>query len=241
MIHKIFRRKDKQFIFNFAAVIGVGLTMASTIRDTTKACKLVDDNMTFNEKIKKTWKCYIPSGLIATSTIVSIIYSDYVTMNEKISMLNALMSVQNNYKVLRNGVNEVCDASTKEEIMKRNIRDKIPKDIYLERTDEKIFFEEYNGRFFTSTLDNVLKAEYLFNKQLYIVGHASLNDLYKLLGLSTIDSGDYLGWETYDGNYGMTYVNPLVNFTHEKMEDDSGLEYFYLGYSNHPDAIHDVF
>ena len=78
-----FIRKDKQFALNFAAVLGVGLTLASAIRDTTKACKLTTDDMTTTEKIKKTWKCYIPSGIIATSTILCIIYSDQVTMNEK--------------------------------------------------------------------------------------------------------------------------------------------------------------
>jgi hypothetical protein len=32
-------RRDKQFILNLASVIGVGLTMVSTIKDTTKAYK----------------------------------------------------------------------------------------------------------------------------------------------------------------------------------------------------------
>lgn len=241
MISKIFRRRDKQFIFNFAAVLGVGLTMASTIIDTKKACKLIDDDMTLEEKIKKTWKCYIPSGLIATSTIMSIIYSDYVTMNEKISLLNALMSAQTNYKTLERSVDEVCNSDTKEEIMKRNIRSKIPKDIYIERTDEKIFYEEYRGNFFTSTIDNVLEAEYLLNKQLAISGTALLNDFYKYLGISKTDIGEHLGWSVYDGYYGMMTINPWVDFNHKKMEDDDGLEYFYLGYSNKPDAIHEMF
>ena len=114
-----FIRKDKQFVLNFAAVLGVGLTLVSAIRDTTKACKLTTEDMTTEEKIKKTWKCYIPSGVIATSTILCIIYSDQVTMNEKRSLLNALISVQGNYNKLKNSVDEVCDDQTKEEILKR--------------------------------------------------------------------------------------------------------------------------
>lgn len=237
MILDMFKRKDKQFIFNFAAVLGVGLTMASTIKDTTKACKLIDDDMTLQEKIKTTWKCYIPSSLIATSTVMCIIYSDYVAINEKISMLNALMTVQNNYKTLKSNVNNTCDDETKEEIMKKNIRDRVSKGAYIERTGEKTFYEEYRGEYFTSTIDNILKAEYLFNKQLSIVGYATLNDFYKYIGISETDAGKCLGWSTYDICDDTSPSYPWVDFTHNKMEDDSGLECFYLGYSNEPETV----
>lgn len=236
-----FIRKDKQFILNFAAVLGVGLTMVSTIRDTSKACKIVNDDMTLKDKINKTWKCYIPSATIASSTILCIIYSDYVTMNEKISLLNSLISVQSNYKIFRQSVEETLDDETKDEIMKKTIRSKVPKELYIERTEEKVFYEEFRGKFFTSTIDNVLKAEYLFNKQLSIVGHASLNDLYKLLGISETDSGKYLGWSIYEGYFSTNSVDPWVNFQHKKMEDDDGMEYFYLGYSNQPEVDYDLF
>ena len=241
MLNKILRRKDKQFIFNFAAILGVACTMYSTIKDTKKALQLIDDDMTAEEKIKNTWKCYIPSGLIATSTVMCIVYSDYVSMNEKMSILNALISSQNNYKILKTSIDETCDSQTKEEIMKKNIRCNIPKDIYLERTEEKIFYEEYRGTFFKSTIDNILKAEYMFNKQLAIVGYASLNDLYKYIGIPETNSGNYLGWSVYDGYYGEMTINPWTDFTHQKMEDDSGIEYFYLGYSNQPDVNYDIF
>ena len=170
MLNK-FIRKDKQFILNFTSVIGVGLTMALAIRDTTKAVKLIDDDMNLQTKIKKTWKCYIPSSMMAASTMLCIMYSDYTTMNQKISLLNALISTQGNYKSLKNSVDQTCDKETREEILKNKIKSKIPKDIYIERTEEKIFYEDYTNKFFTSTIDNVLKAEYLFNKQLAVIGY----------------------------------------------------------------------
>lgn len=239
MLKNILRRTDKQFLLNFAAVMGVGLTMASAIRDTTKACKLITDDMTPLEKIKKTWKCYIPSGVIVTSTILCIIYSDKVTMNEKIALLNTLTAVQGRYKDLRESVDE-CNAETKEEIIKKTVKNKVPKDVYIERTGEKLFFEEYTCNFFSSTIDKVLKAEYLFNKQLSIVGHASLNEFYKLLGIPGIEAGEYLGWSVCEGYYATT-SSPWVDFEHSKMEDDEGIEYYYLNYSNHPSINYDMF
>ena len=236
-----FIRKDKQFALNFAAVLGVGLTLASAIRDTTKACKLTTDDMTTKEKIKKTWKCYIPSGIIATSTILCIIYSDQVTMNEKRSLLNALVSVQGRYKNFKESVDQVCDEETKKALLKKQVKSKVPRELYIERTEEKTFYEEYRGGFFTSTIENVLQAEYMFNKQVSIVGHASINDFYKLIGIPEIDSGDYLGWAVYDGYFGANAVSPWVDFVHSKMEDDDGIEYYHIEYTNQPEVNYDIF
>lgn len=234
-------RKDNQFILNFASVIGVGLTMFTAIKDTKKACKLVTDDMTKLEKFKKTWKCYIPSGVIATSTILCIIYSDKVSMNEKIALLNTLTSVQNKYRDLRTAVDETCDPETKDDILKKTVKNRVPRELYIERTEEKIFYEEYRGKHFTSTIDNVLKAEYMFNKQLSIVGYASLNEFYDFLGIKKTTEGEYLGWSVYDGYFGAASVNPWVDFEHSKMEDDTGIEYFHIQYSNQPDVNYDIF
>lgn len=117
----------------------------------------------------------------------------------------------------------------------------MPRNIYLERTEEKIFYEEYSGKFFYSTIENVLKAEYLFNKQLSIVGHASLNEFYDFIGISKTTEGEYLGWSVYDGYFGANAVNPWVDFEHSKMEDDNGIEYFHVEFSNQPDVNYDIF
>ena len=238
MLNKATRIKDKQFILNFTSAVGVGLTMALTIRDTIKAVKLIDEDMDLKTKIKKTWKCYTPSGMMAISTILCIIYSDYTTMNQKISLLNALISTQEHYKSLKNSVDQTCSKKTKEDILRNKIKSNIPKDVYIERTEEKIFYEDYTNKFFTSTIDNVLKAEYLFNKQLAVIGYATLNDFYELLGISKTEEGKYIGWSVYDGYYGESTTNPWVDFEHSKMEDDDGCEYYYLNYSNMPEVIH---
>lgn len=227
-------RKDKQFMLNFASVIGVGLTMASTIIDTRKASKFIDDDMTLQDKIKATWQCYIPSGLIATSTILCIMCADQVAMNEKITLFNTLIATQYKYKTLRESVVNNCDDETKDQIIKSNIRNKIPKDIYLDRTEDKYFYEDYLGDFFVSSIDSVLKAEYLLNKQLYITGTASLNDFYQYLGVSKIDGCDDIGW-TIDGYHDMDEdVDSIVSFIHREISDESGLEFNYIGYHNEP-------
>ena len=236
-------RTDKQFLLSMSAIFGIGCIVATTIHDTVKATKKIAPNMTKKEIIKATWKCYIPTSFTVTFTIMCILYSDYITQKEKISLLTTMMSIQNRYADLKTNVDELCDEDTKSKIRSNIVKNKIPKDVYIERTDEKLFYEEYSGKFFTSTIDNVLKAEYAFNKQLFITGLASLNDLFNYLGIEETTEGQYLGWasETDGGYYGSQTTSPWVDFVHDKMVDDSGMEYYFIGFSNQPEVNYDIF
>lgn len=238
-----FIRKDKQFIFNFAAVLGVGFTMVSTIRDTTRACKLTNDKMTLEEKIKKTWKCYIPSTTIAISTITCILYSDYLSQQKKLSLLSALMSIQSNYKNLRESVDEVCDEDTKDKLRNKIVKSKIDKETFKERTGTKLFYEEYSGRFIEKSIDQIIEAEAALNKQIFRTGLASLNDFYEYLGIEGTNEGEYLGWasEVDSGYFGSQTTSPLVDFIHSKMIDDDGIEYYFIGFTNQPEINYDIF
>lgn len=236
-------RTDKRFIFNVSALLGIGLTVVATINGTIKATKLVDENMSTKEIIQKTWKCYIPTSILMSSTMLCIIYSDHLAQKEKISLLAAMMSIQNNYIELKRNVDEICDNETKDKIRHSIVKNKIPKDVYLERTEDKLFYEEYSGKFFTASIDKVLKAEYAFNKQLSITGLASLNDLYNYIGIEETDEGKYLGWasEVDSGYFGSRTTAPWVDFIHDKMIDDDGIEYYFIGFANQPEVNYDIF
>ncbi len=62
-------------------------------------------------------------------------------MNEKIALLNTITTVQDNYRNLKTSVNETCDPEMREEIIKKTIKKKVPKDLYLKRTGEKVFLD----------------------------------------------------------------------------------------------------
>ena len=234
-------RKDKQFLLTSLSVVGVGLTLYSAIKDTTKACKIINGKMTFKEKVKKTWKYYIPSFTIATGTILCIIYSDHITQKQKATLLAALATAHNNYNSLRNSIDEVCDDETKQKIYNNITKSKISREDYEDRTDEKIFYEEYGSKMFQMTIEDLLRAEYAFNKQLSIVGMASLNDFYDFLGLPKTDYGERVGWSVYEGYYGLTTRNAWVDFVHSKMESDDGMEYYSIEFNNQPVTNFDMF
>lgn len=232
MISK-FIRKDKQFILNLIAMTGVVTTAVSAIIATKKAYNIPKDK-------EADIKYFIPTGLIIGATMLCIISSDYISESQKASLMTALMASHGHYKNLRESVDKLED-DVKVDILKRAANRNIPKDIILERTEDKIFYEEYSGKFFVATMEEVLKAECDFNRQLTILGMASLNELYEYFGLPETQEGNYLGWAVSDGYFGAEAQSPWVDFMHSKMIDDSGMEYYFVQFVNQPDVNYDLF
>ena len=222
---------------NTLSIVGVGLTMTLTIKDTTKAQKIVRKDMTTKEKIQKTWKCYIPSGLTAIGTIGCIIYSDRLRENEKATLLALIATMKSNYNMVMNSIDKNCTPEDQEKILKDIIRQDVPKDVYIERTDDKTFYDEYSDRCFLSTVESVLKAEYMFNRQLSIVGKAPINDFYNYLGIEGVQDGDLVGWVIDDNKVGVT-ANPWVDFKHETIIADDEFEYYLISYDRQPVEIY---
>lgn len=52
----------------------------------------------------------------------------------------------------------------------------------------------FSGRYFTSTMERIRKAQNDLNYKLLNEVYASLNDLYEYLDLDPIGAGDELGW-----------------------------------------------
>ena len=84
----------------------------------------------------------------------------------------------------------------------------------------KLFYDDFSGRIFESTIEKVQEAEYNLNRDLSMQGYATLNQFYDYLGLVPIDGGDDLGWSS-----GMNfdyYWQEWIDFGHHKttMGDD---------------------
>jgi hypothetical protein len=78
----------------------------------------------------------------------------------------------------------------------------------------KLFYDDFSGRIFESTIEKVLEAEYNINRDLSMQGYATLNEFYDYLGLVPIDGGDELGWSS-----GMNfdyYWQEWIDFGHHK-------------------------
>ena len=83
----------------------------------------------------------------------------------------------------------------------------------------------FSGRYFTSTMERIRKAQNDLNYKLLNEVYASLNDLYEYLDLAPIGAGDELGWTTnhqLDLSFSSTLTEDghpclVINFRNEPM------------------------
>lgn len=91
--------EEQPIILAGAAIVGVVTTAVVACKDTTKATKVIKkaeeakgEELTKTEKVKVGAKCYIRTGLVATSTIIAIIFG-YRAGVRKAAIANAALSL----------------------------------------------------------------------------------------------------------------------------------------------------
>ena len=87
--------------------------------------------------------------------------------------------------------------------------------------DPVLFYDAWSERYFESTIEQVITAEYHINRNFVLRGYTVLNELYDFLGLEPTDYGSKLGWAVEDDIL-------WLDFNHRKTLLDDGLEVYII-------------
>ena len=226
---KRFMKRNASTILTFAGGIGVIGTAVLAAKETPKALQLLEDaeakkgeGLTKIEKVKIAGPAYIPSIITGAATITCIFGANYLNKRQQAALTSAYVLLDNSYKEYKKKVKELHGEDGELEV-----RTEIAKDKYSEtgiQVDDgkKLFYDEFSGRYFESTTEDVLRAEYKINKQIVTNSCAYLNEFYEYLGLEKFDIINHLGWSQAILS-DMYWVNWL-EFDHNKVTLDDGLE-----------------
>lgn len=236
---KVFVKRNGSTILTCIGGAGVVATSVMAVKATPKALLMLHnareekgDDLTMMERIKTAAPAYIPAVLIGASTIACIFGANTLNKRQQASLMSAYALLDNSYKEYKSKLIDLygdeADLRIREEIAK----DKYAGDEKTPDNDNMLFYDEFSGRYFETTTAKVLKAEYELNKKLSIHGGAYLNEFYELVGLPTTDYGDHLGWSAA-GMYEM-YWEQWLDFNHEKIILDDGLEVYIITYGQEP-------
>ena len=208
-----------------AGVVGTAVLVA---KETPKALSRVEEathekgeELTKFETVVAGAPAYIPAVLVGSATIACIFGANVLNTRQQAALMSAYALLDNSYKEYRNKVDELYGEGSD-----REIKNEVAKDHY-EPEDEyedglQLFYDEFSQRYFRSTMEDVLKAEYELNHVLAQDVGAFLNDFYDLLGLDEVDYGNYMGWSTFE--LVETYWYCWVEFEHTKVTMDDGME-----------------
>jgi hypothetical protein len=230
---KLFFKRNASTILTCVGGIGVVATAVVAVNDTPKAMQIIEkakeekgEDLTTVEKIKVAGPAYIPAIVIGVSTLACIFGANSLSKRSQASLVSAYALLDNSYKEYKKKVDELygegADARVKGEIA----RDKYDETDVPREDEKQLFYDYFSERYFESTMEEVLKAEYELNRELHTKDYAYLNEFYDLLGLDGIQSGWGLGWsmEASLSHYCKTWID----FRHEKVEMEDGMECYIL-------------
>ena len=169
---------------------------------------------------------YIPTMLIATATATCIISSYVNSVKTQRSLIAAYTVLDSAYKSYKDKNIELFGEENDRQIRKSLAYGQFEDILVFD--GETLFYDEYSGRYFKSTIEAVKDAEYKINRNFALRGYCELNELYEMLGIEPTDYGHTIGWNQYMGEtqYGYTWID----FNHQLEETEDGLEYYVISY-----------
>lgn len=243
----------KPTIMTGIAVTGVIFTAITAIHDTPKAMKILkheeDDrrfqvkvNANFHDqtyeledldvpistidKIKLTWKCYIPTIVVTLATCACVIKANKLNKAQQKQLLAAYAILSTSYNEYRDKVKDIFgDNAGMIDNFVAEDHAKYDKPVGANAAPDAktvIFVDSFMNTVFESTVEDVQAAEYHLNRNFALRGYTSMGEFYRMLGLDDIyaDDGPTLerfGW-SYDMGTDMGYE--WIDFEHEKIEEE---------------------
>lgn len=236
-----FIRKNASTILTWGAAIGAVATPVLTVNATLKAlhyCAEETDRkgeqLTLREAAKISAPHFILPALSTALTVTCTFGANATNVAKQASLAGTCAVLDRAYREYRNAITSKYGSETDTEVHGNIVRAKIKKDPDREEDGKSLFFDEYGERFFRRTKEEVITAEYHFNRNFILRGYATLNEYYEFLGLPKIEIGEKLGWSIEAGE--IFYGYSWVDFSHPVTTTDDGLECHMIEYPFPPTA-----
>ena len=224
---KLFISRNGSTILTYMGGVGLVATAVLTATATPKAMTRVEnareekgEELTKVEVVIAAAPAYIPPVLTGLATLGCMFGANTLNKRQQASMASAYALLDTSYKEFKKKVDEVYGEGATQNVQAEIAKDKYEESDIQPEDGMKLFYDDFSGRLFESTLEKVQEAEYNINRDLSMQGYATLNGFYDYLGLVPIEGGDELGWSA-----GMNfdyYWQEWIDFGHHKttMGDD---------------------
>ena len=235
MLHKsgLCIRKYSPVALSCVASVGVVVTAVAAVKATPKAVSLIyadsrkrhdGDPYAYSKKeaVAAAWKCYIPAVAIGASTIACIMGANALNRRQQAALTSAYALVQQSYKEYKDKLKELYGEEAHNAIVDSIAKEKC-KDI-------STFYDSFSQRYFESTIEKVIQAEYHLNRNFMFAGVIPLNDFYEFLGLEKTELGDAVGWSSCNGDI------YWIDFNHHRLTLDDGMEIYVIDMVFEPTA-----
>lgn len=202
-----FLKKNSATILTGVGMVGVVGTAILSSKAARKADHIINEkdeiaveihgrHLTKVERAIAATPVYLPTILMGAVTLTCIYGSNHINKKNQAIIMGA-------YAYLNNLHNEYKAKVISEHGIKahRDITNSIARDKYEQQEipsvfaeNNKLYYDEYSGRYFNMTDSELQKHVYDINKMYNFRGELSLNDIYDYLGQDPTDYGATVGW-----------------------------------------------
>lgn len=238
-------RKLKKYsptVLSCFGAVGVIGTSVLAVKATPKALRKIradsrkrhgdSDGYTKLEALQSAWVYYVPSVVMGAATIVCIFGANILNKHQQAAITSAYALLNDAYRDYKDKLKELYGEDAHRKIMEAIAIEKAD-DMYIASTgllgggsldfdehnpdDNRLFYDTFSKRYFESSINRVIQAEYYLNRDFAIGGYRSVNDFYEFVGIDPIPGGDEIGWDISSGL-------AWIDFNHYKTVLDDGLE-----------------
>ena len=239
--------KSKSFLGRNASTIltvvggaGVVATAVFAAKATPKALSAIEEaeaekgeKLTTLEKVKVAGPVYIPAVAIGAGTLICVFGANALNRHQQAALTSAYALIKGSYDQYKDKLkelygeeahNNIVDAIMIEKaeemrVCNYNLTSYCDLSVQDGTSEPRLFYDEYSNRFFETTIEQVMNAEYHLNRNFVLRGFAYLNELYEFLGLEPTDYGSTVGWSINDDDLFW------IDFNHRKaLIDNDTLE-----------------
>lgn len=233
-------RKNSATILSFIAAGGVIGTAYLSGKAALKSNELLErkrkqeKEVTKRDEILTKAEAFLPAGAAAAGTILCILGANALNQKRQALLLTTCAYLEKSYTDYKTRVNKLLTEEESKFIDKAVDAEKQDDDDGLPPwTGIQTFYIEQYGKFFERTMDEVIAAEYHFNRNFILRGFATFNEFMDFLRLPHVENGDVIGWDQCIGEE--SYGYKWIDFVHTyRVSDDMLVCDINMPFEPHP-------
>ena len=242
---KQFIFKNSSHILTGCSAIGLVATAILTGKASIKANEIIKakeektgEKLIFSEKIKLTWKCFIPSATVGIATIASSVGAHVIDSKRLSDMTNAyILSKEAMSRYREEVANDPAVGEEHEQEIYEASREKRKDEKPFNPKKQLIFYDPITDREFKATPQDIAFAEGQINRMFQNNTCCSYGYFLKLFGLKPTHYvlSNKIGWWLDDSFcYNSSFFGNWISIEYVKCKDDLGREHYEIVFDHPP-------
>lgn len=206
----------------------------------------IRDKFTIEDKVKLTWRKFIPAGLATTAAVLFVVASNRAGHEKYMGMLGAYELTKKAFDDYRNSAEDILGEEKAQEIDNAAVtkRVDIPANCFayaipnVDRTpNPTLFVEYYTGTAFYASQETVYHAFNYANNKRNRYESVSVGELLEDMGVNTsmIHGADTFYWKSFDQNEYSSMLEP--RWTSGFLNGNEAMPCTIIGYNIDADTV----